>query len=154
MRGSWFPMLLACALALAAGVVLAAGESPATYASTATTEALSPILRTDGWCFATSTTAADAWSSAPGRVTAGIKQKVRVIEVLNTDSIDVCAKLGPTGSSDGLTCALDSGTAGLLPDAGSSLRFALARDFSDGTVPPVWLRAASGTPTACLSIAW
>ena len=154
MRGSWFAVLLALVVAVAAAAVLAAGESPATYASTATTEALSPVLRTDGWCVATSTTAANAWTSAPTRITASIHAKVRVIEVLNTDSIDVCAKLGPTTSADGLTCALDSGTAGLLPDAGSSLRFALARDFSDGTVPPLWLRAASGTPTACLSIAW
>lgn len=150
---SFAPVLFLLALGLA-GVVLAAGESPAPNASTATTEALSPILRTDGWCLATSTTAADAWSSAPGRITATIRKQVRVIELLNTDTtIALCGKLGPTSSSDGLTCARDTGTAGYLP-AGQSLRLALARDMTDGTVPPIWLRSASGTPVACVSIAW
>lgn len=147
------PVLFLLALGLG-GVVLAAGESPAPNASTATTEALSPILRTDGWCFATSTTAANAWASVPGRITPAIRQKVRTIEVQNGDaSIAVCAKLGPTSSSDGLTCALDSGTAGYMR-GGEALRFALARDMTDGTVPPIWLLAASGTPTACVNIAW
>lgn len=133
--------------------------SPAEHPATATVETLSPIARTDGWCFATSTTAANAWSSAPARVTAVIQSQVRAVEVLHGDdanpAIDICAKLGPVGSSDGLTCATDSGTTGKLSNVGESVRWTVARDLEGaGVVTPIWVRAASGTPSACVSIGW
>lgn len=133
--------------------------SPAEHPATATVETLSPIARTDGWCFATSTTAADAWNSAPARVTTVIKSLVRAVEVIHSDdtnaTIDICAKFGPTGSSDGLTCATDSGTAGKMSNVGESVRWTIARDLEGaGIVTPIWVRAASGTPSVCVGIAW
>lgn len=157
-----FRILVLASLALAFAFAARADDpvSPAAHPTTATVEALSPIARTDGWCFAASTTAVDAMAQAPARVTTAIKRKVRAVEVLHADEdesdsgIDVCAKLGPVGSSDGLTCALDSGTAGLIQSAGQGLAFPIARDLVGGVVMPVWVLAASGTPTVCVGISW
>jgi hypothetical protein len=122
-------------------------------------DAAGASLRTDGWCTTASTTAASAWTSAPARITDVIKAKVRSIEVTHGDedetdsAIDVCTKLGPS-TSDGLTCNGDTGTAGVLYAQGQGRAFPIARDFSDGTVPPVWFMSASGTPRVCFDISY
>ena len=105
------------------------------------------------------TTAADAWATAPARVTAE-RLNVRFLKVRYSDAAataDLCARLGPAAST-GFTCAQDTGTTGVMSAKGEFLQWALARDVVAArptaafTSQPVWVRAASGTVVACIDV--
>jgi len=151
----WAGAVFAFVVVLARDTARAAPINP----SIVTTETLGAISRTDGWCVGATVAAADAWASAPARITAAIKGSARFVTVVHADdtdaTIDVCAKLGPAGSSDGLTCANDTGTSGKMSNAGESIAWVLDRAlFASSAPPPIWVRSAAGTVDVCIDIGW
>ncbi|MEI6481033.1 MAG: hypothetical protein WCO19_01880 [Candidatus Saccharibacteria bacterium] len=148
---------------LASVAALAAIDSPYTVPSVAMGESFSGTARTDGFCVRATATAANAWLSAPARITAGVQRQVRFVIVQHGDNVNqtnrTCWKLGPTASADGLTCTGDTGTAGLLTGYGAADVGTLARDAASSSPngvtgpPPIWIRSddAGGTLT-CIKI--
>lgn len=127
--------------------------SPQTNPSIATIENLSPIAASDGFCVGATTSAVDAWASAPARITAQ-NGNIRWIMVCHADdtnaSVDVCSSLN---TSSGMTCAVDTGTRGWLTAVGSCISYDVARD-SVGAAPAVFLRSASGTVKTCIDVGY
>lgn len=147
--------LLAFLLALPF-VANAAVTAPPKDPSTATTETLGAIANTDGWCIGATTTAADLIAAAPARITPAIKAKIRFVAISHSDetdsTIDVCARYSTL--STGLTCALDTGTAGWMGGVGQSIRLVIARDDQGASIGPIWVVAASGTVSTCIDVGW
>lgn len=144
---------LASVGAAVADLVATVRTSPQTNPSIATLETLSPIAATDGFCVSATTSAVDAWASAPARITAQ-NGSIRFIRVCHADdtnaTVDVCARLN---GSSGFTCANDTGTTGKMTVVDDCVSWVLARD-SLSAAPQVFVRAASGTVTTCVDVGY
>ena len=133
------------------GIALANRHAPPTNAAIATQETLGAIVETDGWCTSVSTIV-DLWASAPARITADERGRIRFVSVTNASTSNrVCVALG---SSSGLTCADDSGTRGRLHTEGASVTYTIARDDAGAAPPPLYAVASSGSVTACVDVGW
>ena len=144
---------LAALVILAAAIVgpaLAQRSSPQPSAAVATTETLSAVTSTEGWCVATNgTTTLDLAATAPARVTAAIKSRVRFVTirfVAGATSTRVCHRLG--GSLVAAACnALDADAVGVLTD-GQSATYAVARDPVNGGLQAMEAQANAGSDGA------
>jgi hypothetical protein len=129
---------------------------------TATTETLSGVANTDGWCVATNgTTNVNVTTSAPARVTTAISRAIRFVSVrfiaaaVTPASTRICHAIGsslPATSCD----ALDADTVGVLTD-GQSATYAIARDLGPTRLglPTINVQADAGTDgRVCVVVGW
>lgn len=125
--------------------------------ASATSETLSPLVETDGWCVATNgTTSVDVDAAAPARITAAEKSRARWIAlkfIAGATSTRACHLVG--GALPATSCnALDTDTVGVLTD-GQTATYAIARDRVNGGLPNVDLQANAGSDgSLCVTIGW
>lgn len=153
-RSRFTLLVLVVLVALGVPAALATRTSPQTNPSITTTETFSAVAATDGFCVQATNVVANAWASAPARVTAnnGLIRFLTVCHADDTDTdIDVCVRA--SAASTGLTCARDSGTAGLMTQNGRCVNIVLARD-SAFAAPALWVLAASGAVDVCIDVGY
>ncbi len=163
LRLSTFAAVVAVlATLLLSGHAIGARDSPQPSAATATTETLSALATTDGYCVPTNgTTSLDLSSitptgSRPARITAAMANKVRFVSLTfigGTTSTRICHRLG--GSLQAAACnALDADAVGVLLDGGS-VTYAVARDLTAGALIQIEAQANAGTDGAvCVTLGW
>jgi hypothetical protein len=125
-----------------------------------------PVTQTDGFTFASSTTAIDILASANwpaafvSRYTAAEQARTRWITIRNLDStISICVAVGAGGVGSALVCDPDNAgaaanrTSGVLP-AGQSVQVLLGSAASLGisAFPQVWVASVSGTPRVAIDV--
>lgn len=151
---------LSLAIVVLASVAIIGGGAHAepVNPATATSEWASPLYATDSWCTSVAQVAVDLTALAPVRMTAKEKSLTRYMKATHADltdtAIPVCLAYGSTGLGTALTCDPSTtplSTGSMLTAYGTSETVLVSR-LADGTFPPYYAYAQSGTVLVCLTV--
>jgi hypothetical protein len=163
MRDKLLSLLAVFVLAFAGSQILRADTRDPTLA---TINYQGPVTQTDGFTFASSTTATDMLAAANwpaafvARYTAAERARTRWVTIRNLDAtISICVAVGADGVGSSLVCdPTDTGggadlTTGVLL-AGQSVQVLMGSPASLGipALPQLWIASASGTPRVSLDV--